>query len=47
MDFNFTSFINILNLLFSIVILVAIIKLSYIVMKLPLKNENNKRNDKK
>ena len=43
MDFGLTTFINILNLVFSIVILFVVIKLSYVVMKLPLKND--RKND--
>ncbi|WGS64077.1 hypothetical protein [Marinitoga aeolica] len=48
MDFFLTGFLNILNLIFSIVILIVVIKLSYIIMKLPLKNksdENHKIKD--
>ncbi|MBM7559492.1 hypothetical protein [Marinitoga litoralis] len=41
MDSFLTSFISILNLIFSIAIFIVVIKLSYIVMKLPLKSKIN------
>ncbi|WP_165146843.1 hypothetical protein [Marinitoga sp. 38H-ov] len=41
MDFFLTEFLNILNLIFSIVILIVVIKISYIIMKLPLKDKSD------